>query len=76
LKLVECGENIPKKDGHLIELLLMNLRTPYDMLYSAFHTNWRSCKEDGKDYTFNVSCDLLIKDRQKLIGEGKLGGKH
>jgi hypothetical protein len=35
----ECGKNYKKKDGKLIELVLMNLRTPFDVL-------------DGKDYTF------------------------
>lgn len=54
----------------------MNLRTPYDVLCSSFRTNWRSCKKDGKDYTFDVLCDLLIKDQQKLLDEGKLGSKH
>ena len=33
-------------------------------------------KEDGKDYTFDVLCELLIKDQQKLFDEGKLGGKN
>ena len=54
----------------------MNLITPYDVLCSYFHTNWRSCKEDGKDYTFDVFGDLLIKDKQNLFDEGNLGGKH
>ena len=54
----------------------MNLRKPYDVLCSSFHTKWRSRKEDSKDYTFVFHCDLLIKDQQKLIDEGKLGGKH
>ena len=54
----------------------MNLQTPYDVFYSSFHTNWRSCKEDGKDYSFDVFCDLLIRDQQKLLDEGKLGGKQ
>jgi hypothetical protein len=33
LKLSECGENYKKKDGQLIELVLINLRTPFDVLY-------------------------------------------
>jgi hypothetical protein len=54
----------------------MNLRTPYDVFFVSFHTNWRSYKEDGKDYSFDVFCDLLIRDQQNLLDEGKLGGKQ
>lgn len=54
----------------------MNMRTPYDVFYSSFCTNWRPCKEDDKDYTFDVFFDLLIKDEEKFIDEGKLSGKH
>ena len=39
LKLGECGIGFPKKDGNLIELVLMNLWTPYDVLFSSFLTN-------------------------------------
>jgi hypothetical protein len=46
------------------------------VLCSLFHTDWRSCKEDGKDYAFDVFCYLLIMDQQKLFDEEKLGGKH
>ena len=60
----------------LIELVLMNPRTPYDVFCSFFRTNWRSDKEDGKDYFFDVFCDLLIRDQQKLLDEGKLGAKQ
>ena len=63
LKLGECGKGFPKKDGQLIELVLMNLRTPYDVFYSSFRANWRSHKEDGKDYSLDVFCDLLIRDQ-------------
>ena len=66
----------PKKDGQLIELVLMNLRTPYDMFFLLFHTNWQSLKEDGQDYSFDVFYDLLIRDQHKLLDEGKLGGKQ
>ena len=54
----------------------MNLRTPYDVFYLSFHTNWRSCKEDGQDYSFDAFYDLLIRDQQMLLDEGKLGGKQ
>jgi hypothetical protein len=39
LKLSECGKNYQKKDGQLIELVLMNLRTPFNMFMSTFRTN-------------------------------------
>ena len=76
MKRGECGKTFPKKDDQLTELVPMNLRTPYDVFCSSFHTNRISHKEDGKDYTFDVFCDLLIKDQQKLFDEGNLGGKH
>ena len=75
MKLGECGKGFPEKDGYLIELFLMNLQTPYDMFHLSFHTNWWSCKEDGKDYSFDVFCDLLIRGQYKLLDEGKLGVK-
>ena len=75
-KLGECGKKFKKKDGHLIELVLINLRTPYDVLFFSFHTNSRSWEEDGKDYTFGTFFHLLIKDQKELLDEGKLGGKH
>ena len=39
LKLGKCGQWFPKKDIYLIKLVLMNLRTPYDLFHSSFHTN-------------------------------------
>jgi hypothetical protein len=36
LKLGECGKNYQKKDGQLIELVLMNLRTPFDVFCVTF----------------------------------------
>ena len=54
LKLGDCGKNFSMKYGQLIELVLINLRTPYDVLYSTFCTNFISCKEDSKDYTFDL----------------------
>lgn len=53
-KLGKCGKGFPKKDGQLIELVLMNLRTPYYVLCSSLCTNWQSRKEDGKDYSVDV----------------------
>jgi hypothetical protein len=46
LKLGECGKNHLKKDGKLIELVLMNLRTPFDVFMSTFFTNWKAHKEE------------------------------
>jgi hypothetical protein len=54
----------------------MNLRTPYDVFFSSFCTNWWSCKGDNKNYSFDVLCDLLIRDQHKFLDEGKLGGKQ
>jgi hypothetical protein len=76
LKLGKYGKNYQKNDGQLIKLVLMNLRTPFDLLVSTFRTNWQARKEDGKDYTFEAFCGLLINDQHKLLEEGKLGGKH
>jgi hypothetical protein len=52
------------------------LRTPFDVFISTFHTNWKAHKEDGKDYSFEVFCELLITDQHRLLEEGNLGGKH
>jgi hypothetical protein len=71
----EFGNNY-QKDGQLIELVLMKLRTPFNVFVSNFHTNCKACKEDGKDYTFESFCGLFIIDRHKPLEEGKLGGKH
>jgi len=46
------------------------------MLISSFHTNYQAHKEYSKDYTFDGFCNLLIIDQQKLLDEGKLGGKN
>lgn len=54
----------------------MNLRTLYDVFCSSFHTNWTSPKEDGKDYSFDVLYDLLIRYLQNCLDEGKLNGKQ
>ena len=75
LKLGKCGKGFTKNDGYLIKLVSMNLRTPYDVFFSSFCTNWQSHKLDDKDYSFDVVCDLLIRDKQKLIEEGNIVGK-
>ena len=76
LKFSECGKGFLEKDRQLIELVLINMRAPYDVLCSSFQTNWWSRKEDGKDDSFYVFVDLLIRYQQKLLDEGKLGGKQ
>lgn len=55
----ECGKDLPKKDDQLIELILTNLKTPYDVLCSIFRASQASKKEDSKDYTFNYFCGLF-----------------
>lgn len=63
LKLIECGNGFPKKDRNIIELVLMNLRTSYNLFCSSFRNNSLSHKEDGKGYSFDVFFDLLITDQ-------------
>jgi hypothetical protein len=72
----ECGNNYKKKDGQLIDLVMINLRTPFDMFGLTFRTNWKTCKEDGKNYNFEAFYGILIIDQHRLFGEGNLGGKH
>jgi hypothetical protein len=76
LKLGECGKLYQNKDGQIIKLVLMNLRTPFNMFILNFHTNWKAWKEDGKDYNFEYFFVLLIIDQHRLLAEGKLGGKY
>jgi hypothetical protein len=54
----------------------MNLRTPFNMFVLTFCTNWKACKEDGNDYTFEAFYGLLIIDQHRLLEEGNIGGKH
>jgi hypothetical protein len=75
LKLGKCGNNYQKKEKQLIELVLMNLRTPFDVFVSTFFTKWKAWKEYGND-TFEYFYGILIIDQHKLLEEGKLGGKH
>jgi hypothetical protein len=39
LKLGKCGKNYQNKYRKLIAMVLMNLRTPFDVFVSTFHTN-------------------------------------
>ena len=64
-----------RKTPYEEKLVLMNLRTPYDVVCFAFYKNWRSHKEENKDYSFDVFYDFLIRDQHKLLDEGKIGGK-
>jgi hypothetical protein len=45
-----------------MDMVFMNLRMPFDMLISTFHTNLKEQKEDFKDYTFESFCGILIID--------------
>jgi hypothetical protein len=54
----------------------MNLITPFDMFVSNFCTNWKSLKEDGKDYTFEDICGIFITDQHKILEQGKIVHKH
>lgn len=76
IKLGECGKDFPNKDGHLNELILMNMKTPDDLFLSMFHTSWTSRKYYCKDYCFNSFCGLLIKEHDKLLDEEKLEVKQ
>ena len=76
LKLGECGKYFPKKGWNLIELVLMNFKSPYDVLFSSFHDIWMSHKQDGKDFTFDIFYDLLIKYQQNLLEKGNLDAKN
>jgi hypothetical protein len=58
----ECGKNDKNKDGKLIELVWMNLKTPCDIFVSTFQTIWKVHKEYCKDYTFEYVCGILIID--------------
>jgi len=72
LKLGECGKDFPKKGGQLIELILMNPKTPYGVLFLTFCASWTSKKEDGKDYIFDILFGFLIRAHEKLLDQGKL----
>jgi hypothetical protein len=50
LKLSECGKDFVKKKRSLIEMILINIKTPYDILCSTFQAIWASRKENGKSY--------------------------
>jgi hypothetical protein len=76
LKLDECGKNYQKKYGKHIELVQMNLRTPFDLFCSTLSTNWQAHKEDGKGYIFDTFCGLLINDQHRLLNEGEFASKH
>jgi hypothetical protein len=54
----------------------MNLKIPFDVFCLTFCANWISKKDDGKDYSFNSFCGLLIRAQKTLFDEGKLGVKQ
>jgi hypothetical protein len=59
-------KELSEEGWKLIKLVLMNLRTPFNVFMSNFHTNWKAHKEDGKDYTFEALCGLLITDQHRF----------
>jgi hypothetical protein len=54
----------------------MNIRTPFDVFYSTFWTIWKEHQDDGKDFTFDTFCGLLIIDQNNLLDGAKFGRKH
>jgi hypothetical protein len=76
LKLGECGKNFQNKYGQLIQMVLMNTRTLFDVFCSTFHINWKKHEEYGNKYTFDTLCGLLINDQKRLLEERNLGSKH
>jgi hypothetical protein len=50
----------------------MNLKTLYDVLCLTFCASWTSRKDDGKDYTFDSFCGLLIKAQRNFLMKGNL----
>jgi hypothetical protein len=59
LNLSEFKEKVKKKDGQLIDLVLINLRTPFDMFVSTFRTNLHTREKYGKDYSFEFFCEFF-----------------
>ena len=60
LKLGKCGQLFSNKDGQLIELVLMNMWTSYDVLFSSFCSKSMSHKQYGKDFIFDIFCDFFL----------------
>jgi len=71
-KLGEYSNDFPKNDSEFIEPILMNLKTPYDVLCSTLYVSWASRKEDGKGYTFDSFCGFLIMAHEKFLDGDKL----
>jgi hypothetical protein len=61
LKLGQYRKDFLKKDGQLIELNLMNLKTCYDVLCSNFYASWACRIDDARDYAFSYLCGFLIR---------------
>ena len=65
-------KNFKEKNGQLIELIMMNLWTPYSVFYSMFSASWTSRKDEGEDYFCHPFYGLLIRAHEKSLDEGKL----
>ena len=71
VNLGEHGKGFLKKDDQFEELILMSLKTTYDIFYLEFHTDWAYMKEDGNEYAFDYLYSLLLRVHEKFLGEGK-----
>jgi hypothetical protein len=49
MKLGEFRNIFPNKYGQLIEPILMNEKTPYDLFFMTLRASWDLRKEDSKD---------------------------
>jgi hypothetical protein len=77
LKFGGCRSSLLKKEGQLIEMVSMKLKTPYDALCLTFHASWAFGKEDGTMIdSFDSLCGLLISACEKFLDEGKLEVKR
>ena len=72
----QCGKYFLKKDEQFMEFIMINFKTSYDVLCFSFRSNQISHKKEGKDLTFDILCDLLIKEQEKLLEEGNIFGKN
>ena len=72
----EYGNGFLNKDDQLVEIILMNLETTYDIFYLGSHTSWNYIKEDGDYYTFDSLFGLIIRVDEKFLDEVKPKNKQ
>jgi len=68
----ERGKYFLNKEDHIIEFILINMKTPYDAFYLTLCVSWASKNEDDKDYTFYSYCGFLIRAWEKFLNEGEI----